>query len=238
MIETSKIPTETTEPCRLFLLEHNQLLHFVGFVVGMAQRADEFSRRAAKWLLKCNEMLPSSSTDPEKDKEKNRRVAEEGSGILEEFDQFVPLAQQVVLWRAVDNFLTYNAQILALVFRTHPATLKSKETERLDQILQYTSMNELIAALADKRVNELSYKGIHDLERYLSEKIGFDLFSDEETRGNIWFLVEARNLVVHNRGIVNTLFRIGCENQNSHWGSWELGFLWGAALSMMALIYC
>ena len=72
-------------------------------------------------------------------------------------------------------------------------------------VLEYKNMDDLVAALAEARVNSLSYKGMRNLSKYLSERLGFRLFSDSEAENCAIEIVELRNLIVHNRGVVNRI---------------------------------
>jgi hypothetical protein len=65
-------------------------------------------------------------------------------------------------------------------------------------------MEELVAALIDPRVNALAYKGLKDLAKDLEQHIW--LFSAEEDLAKGAEIVEQRNLIVHNRGIINNIF--------------------------------
>jgi hypothetical protein len=47
---------------------------------------------------------------------------------------------------------------------------------------------------------------MRDLSKYLSERIGFDLTRKPEDLERAVRIVEARNIIVHNRGIVNEIF--------------------------------
>jgi hypothetical protein len=48
---------------------------------------------------------------------------------------------------------------------------------------------------------------MRDLSAYLSQHLGFDLFVGAESLDHAILLVESRNIIVHNRGIVNEIFR-------------------------------
>lgn len=113
---------------------------------------------------------------------------------------------QMMLCRAVDNFLTYISQLLSLIFTARPEMLKSGETARLEMILQFKTMEDLIDALVERRVTDLAYQGMRDLAKDLSKRIGFELFERAEDLERAVRIIEVRNLVVHNRGIVNRLF--------------------------------
>src|SRR5260221_6988835 len=119
---------------------------------------------------------------------------------IKRFGRFVI---EMMLVRGADNFLTYVSELLALVFTSRPETLKSGETVRLDEILQHSTMDDLVKRLAERRVERLSYQGMRDLQKDLSEKLSFELFPSPESLVRAVRVIEIRNLLVHNRGIVN-----------------------------------
>ena len=53
--------------------------------------------------------------------------------------------------RTIDNTITYFKDILGEVILTTPNILKSKETERLDYILNFNNFDELKIALSEKK---------------------------------------------------------------------------------------
>ena len=114
------------------------------------------------------------------------------------------LITEVVIGRVVDNFLCYITDLLALIYKQRPEMLRSSEQERIDFILQYDSMDELRFALAEKRVERLAYLGLRDLAEHLSAQMNFDLFAEKHQLTHAALLVEYRNLLVHNRGIVSS----------------------------------
>jgi hypothetical protein len=127
-------------------------------------------------------------------------------GTVDELAVHLQLFLQMMLCRSVDNFLTYVSELLALIFQTRPEMLKSNETAKLEMILQFKTMDDLISALVEKRVSDLAYQGMGDLSKDLSRKIGFDLFEKQEDLERAVRIIEVRNLIVHNRAIVNRLF--------------------------------
>jgi len=107
---------------------------------------------------------------------------------------------QMSFTRSIDNFVTYFKEILAEVVNKKPQILKSKDQERIDFILEYESMDDLLKAISEKKIEELFYKGISDIEKYFKDRLGIELFKDEETKNAINRLIKLRNLIVHNRG--------------------------------------
>lgn len=113
---------------------------------------------------------------------------------------------EMVLQRAADNFLTYVADLLALVFTKNPHVLKSQEKVSYEEVLECTTMDEVVSRLAERRIHELSYKGMRELQNDLSKRMNFWLFESDEDLDRAIFLIEARNLIAHNQGRVNRIF--------------------------------
>ena len=116
------------------------------------------------------------------------------------------LVVELLVLRVVDGFLTYLAQTLATVFRARPEMLRSEEQVRVDEVLRFDTMEELISYLAEQRVTSLTYKSLGELSDYLRRRLGFEMFASDEDRSRASALVELRNLVVHNGRVVNARY--------------------------------
>lgn len=196
-----QIPIKGTDAYDLYFQDYHRLIDFVEFISALATNTDKMAVIAAKALLETGD------SDPEEEKAHHRKtIEEEGTGALKNLRAFRQLILQTMVSRGVDNFLTYLSQLLSLLFRTKPETLRSNEQTRLDFVLQYSTMNDLVDALAEKRVTDLSYAGMRQLSDYLREKLGLELFTDEAALERAIFLIEVRNLIAHNRAIVNNIF--------------------------------
>jgi hypothetical protein len=110
---------------------------------------------------------------------------------------------QMAYARTMDNVLTYFKEILAEVIIKKPEILKSRETERLDFILNYNSIEELQIALAEKKIETLFYAGIDKIESYFKERLGIELFKNKEDKIEFNQAIKNRNLIVHNRGVIS-----------------------------------
>jgi hypothetical protein len=109
---------------------------------------------------------------------------------------------QMCFARTIDNVLTYFKEILSEIVLKKPQILKSKETERLDFILNFGTIEELQVAIAEKKIEALFYAGFDKIESFFCERIGVDLFENEEQKKDFNNAILSRNLIVHNRGIV------------------------------------
>jgi hypothetical protein len=125
-------------------------------------------------------------------------------------DPFRPLMWELLLSRGVDSYLTYVAELLSLVFRERPETLRSQEQVAIDFVLGFDSMEELQEAIAERRVERLAYRGMADLVAWVRETMGFDLVADRERLRLIERLVEKRNLIVHHRGVIDRRYVRNC----------------------------
>lgn len=195
--EHPPIPAEMTQPGWGFQREYRRLFAFIVYVAELATSTDEKAKIAARALYE--------SEEPNKYLAILEKIEKRGATrALRELHRTLLL--EMMLCRGAENFLTYVSELLALVFRSRPETLRSSETVRLDAVLKHPTMEELVRDLAERRVNQLSYQGMRDLSAYLSERLGFELFPQAEDLERAVRIIESRNLIVHNRGIVNDLF--------------------------------
>jgi hypothetical protein len=109
----------------------------------------------------------------------------------------------MILCSSVESFLVYISELLALVFETRPEMLKSKQSVSVEFVVEHTATNDLIPALVEKRVMDLSYKGMNDLCAYTEKELGFRLFLDEGKLRKAVRFMDMRNVIVHNRAKVN-----------------------------------
>lgn len=204
--EPSQLPQKWTPPYLAYRKAYRSLLSFVKLILETAMLNDTMKAQMAIALRAIDQVLPpapaSASTAEKQSKASDR--------VTHKLMSFEPLICEMMLARSVDDFLTYVSDLLALVFATRPQAMSTSEaerSERLDFILQFQSMGDLISAIAEKRVQDLSYQGVRQLTDYLSRRLDFALFSDQESLSQVEVLVEMRNLITHNHGIVNRLVK-------------------------------
>jgi hypothetical protein len=193
-------PDPMTEECSQFFDEHWQLASFLLFVMMLAVEKDETERRLARLTLQHGNL-------PDSDREKIVPVTIHGIGAWQALMTREQTLLQFMLCRAVDNFLSYISELLALLFSSRPETLLGEDKVSYDEILQFQTLEELIGYLAETKVHELSYKGMRELAKYLSKRLGFAFCQDQQAFDRIVLVIEMRNLITHNRGVVNRIFK-------------------------------
>ncbi|MDG5493246.1 hypothetical protein [Psychroserpens sp. SPM9] len=107
---------------------------------------------------------------------------------------------------SIDNFITYFKDVLSEVVVAKPQVLKSQESEKLDFILEHKSMDDLINSIASKKIEELFYKGIEDIEKFFQSRLGLNIFKNNVQRKNVNFYIKQRNLTVHNKRKISKEF--------------------------------
>jgi hypothetical protein len=69
---------------------------------------------------------------------------------------------EMELCRAVNSFQTYLAELLTMIFEEKPETLKSKKTVTREFCVEHYAADDLISALAEQTVTELTYQSLKD----------------------------------------------------------------------------
>ncbi|MGN6647326.1 MAG: hypothetical protein ACTHJT_12445 [Cytophaga sp.] len=176
------------------------------FLVYMLKSQDFVDEKQEKAVLEFKELWKDESNELSK---KMVHYFDTHPEVLETvFDirQYEHYYGQMAFARVIDNVITYFKDILAEVIIKRPQILKSKESERLDFILDFDTIEDLRNALVEKKVSELFYKGIDDIEKYFIDRLGISLFNDKEDKIEFNRLIKQRNLIVHNRGRITKEF--------------------------------
>ena len=124
-------------------------------------------------------------------------------GIWAKSDALDESGGELIVTRYVDSYLTYVAELLHEVLLVRPEILSSQEQITVEESLTHSTMEELVAYLADRKVSRLSFKGLGDLDRYFSRNLGVGLVDDPALGQLLREWVALRNLVTHRRGVVD-----------------------------------
>jgi hypothetical protein len=194
------LPNPMSEACSRFLTEHWELASFLLYMMLLAFDKDISERRTANILLEQGGVL-------DKDKPEVTHRARHGVGAVQALMTREQMLLQILLCRGVDNYLIYLADLLGLVFSSRPETLRTDDKISYQDILQFKSMDDLVNFLAERKVHSLAYKGMRDLAGYLSNKLGFEICEQSEALERIVLVIELRNLISHNRAVINRIFK-------------------------------
>lgn len=118
---------------------------------------------------------------------------------------FSPTLLQMLFTRAVDGFDVYLRRLLRVIFETRPETMKSDEQVAIQEVLEHTTIEELVSSLAARGVENVSRGDLKKVVEYVRKRTSFRLFEGpafEEARQ----IFEARHVIVHNRGVVDRIY--------------------------------
>jgi hypothetical protein len=113
---------------------------------------------------------------------------------------------EMLFCRGVNSFLTYLADLMTLIYEKYPKKLPSNKQATYQFCIEHHLAGDLISALAEKTVMELTYQSLDDLAKHFEEKLDLVLFTKSTDLVNAGLCVDIRNVITHNRGIVNRFF--------------------------------
>ncbi|MFM7859453.1 MAG: hypothetical protein ACKO96_47900 [Flammeovirgaceae bacterium] len=106
---------------------------------------------------------------------------------------------------AVDNFNSFLSELVLEVLEKDPRPLSGKQFP-VKAILEHNDINELKRSVVEKFIVDLGYQNINDLSEFLSKNFGIKSLNGSLTRLRLSRLIQIRNVITHNRGVVNGVF--------------------------------
>jgi hypothetical protein len=116
------------------------------------------------------------------------------------------LLEEMLFCREVNSFLTYLADLVTLIYEKYPKMLQSDKQMTYQFGIEHHLAGDLIPALAEKTVMQLTHQGLDALEKYFEKKLKLVLFTNEADLAKAALSVDIRNVITHNRGFINRLF--------------------------------
>lgn len=175
----------------LFVKDYHSCVEYFSYLGNLAYRADEVRRIARGALAEFKNGAPEKGSD---------------TFATDKYIRFGGVAVKHITNVTVDAFLWYISNIVQRILLKRPEMLKTKEQVRVDEIVDFSSKRELVKFLVDRRISRPAYGGLSEIEAYLTDTLGLDLFDTSEARRWVRFFVEVRNVNAHNRGRANSIF--------------------------------
>jgi hypothetical protein len=178
------------QPATLALADHLSDLHatlgFRAFLALMVVKVDYGHGDPSKF--------PNQGDPPAPDSAYAQMT--EHSGVLE----------GMLFCRGVNSFLTYLADLVTLIYEKYPKKLPSNKQVTYAFCIEHHTANDLISALAEETVRELTHQNLGVLGKYFRKNLDIPLFTKETHAETAALCVDIRNIITHNRGIVNRFF--------------------------------
>jgi hypothetical protein len=190
--------TLCTEPFHRFLADYRANVDAFFFVTQAVGLIDTNRVSAAKALL------PGAKDADER--QRLRETLDRPDATLQELRTHSSVMSMNLTNGVVSAFQRYFSSMVQAAALKQPALLSSSQQLRIDDVLRFSRHRELVAFIVDRKVNELAYGGLFDLERFFLERLGVKMFETSRERDLLRLFIEARNINVHNGGVVNDLF--------------------------------
>lgn len=127
----------------------------------------------------------------------------------ENYELGVRHGKELLFVSVVDNFQCYLTEVLSLIFHKIPEALSDKSTKN-SIIFQFTDIVELKKHIVDMAVLGFGYKSIDDLDQYFVNNLKMKLFESWMEKRRLNRLIQIRNIIAHNRGVINQQFMGKC----------------------------
>lgn len=115
--------------------------------------------------------------------------------------------REVLLTRLVDRFTVFVAEILVFILRTKPEILTDQKIS-FAHVLAAPSVEAIVDGFAAERADDLSFGGFKEVRHFLEHNIGLKLTISADVLMTATSAIAARNVIVHNRGIVNSRYLV------------------------------
>lgn len=113
---------------------------------------------------------------------------------------------EIFLSRSVDNLQTYLVDVIREVFKKRPEVLSDHKKElSVSEILTYPSLESMLSAIIETKVQTLAYGGFRKLRDWCTRR-GIPLAVRDHDFKDVVELIATRNVIAHNRGVVNDLY--------------------------------
>src|SRR5690348_393142 len=113
---------------------------------------------------------------------------------------------EMIFCRGVNSFLTYLADLMTLIYEKYPKKLPSSKQTTYRFCIEHHIAGDLVSALAEETVVELTHKNLDALAKYFNKNLDLVMFTKDTQSANAALCVDIRNIITHNRGIVNRFF--------------------------------
>lgn len=122
------------------------------------------------------------------------------------------LLDRLLFSSVVDNFQCYLSDLVYELIQAKPESLSGKQLPA-KWLFEEPDIESMKRRLIEKTIVDLGYRNIIDLAGYLKDNFGIELISNNVARIRLNLYFQIRNIVAHNRGIVNSTFLFKTESK-------------------------
>jgi len=136
------------------------------------------------------------------------KLAQEAvASAVEQHKRHEEMLFEMAFMYSVSIFDAFLQDLLTATFVARPETLRSGKQITYEKVLQLSDRGMLLQYLADRETLEISYKSIRDQIEYFRQRFGVRIQFAGDNLSQLEEIHARRNLLAHNAGIVNSIYR-------------------------------
>ncbi len=122
-------------------------------------------------------------------------------------DKIRKMLLEMAVCRNVEAVDFYLALMLRKVYTQRPEMLRAKDfSVQMSEVLQCSTIDEVIFRVAERKIQELSYKGLSDIIKHLNSIHGLKFDEKNPAYVHSQEIFQTRNIIIHNASIVNEVY--------------------------------
>jgi len=174
-------------------------LEFLFFIIDTVLIGDYIPYHAKKTL----ELADGLATESEVIKSPEELLQEKPGNRIKKLRQHSQEFVEMIYSRQVDNFQTYIVNLVREILKVQPNILHNNHPQiSIAQLLKVDSKDELISEVIENKVSSLANKGFKNIEEWCKLS-GIPLAVDKGLKSKLKEFIAIRNIIVHNRCIVD-----------------------------------
>lgn len=196
------MPETSTKSGAIYFKSTLEDLEFFFFIIDSVLIGDFIPYHAKKTLELVDGVITESdiAKRPEDllEKEPGARIQK----LREHSQQFI----EMIFSRQIDNFQTYVVNLVREILNIKPNILHNNHPQiSIAQLLEVNTIDELINEVIENKVSSLANKGFANIKEWCRTS-GIPLVVDRKMEGKLKEFIAIRNMIVHNRCIVDDKF--------------------------------
>jgi hypothetical protein len=131
---------------------------------------------------------------------------------LQSLTAYPKMTHEMALIYLVALFDAFTVDCLSSVLAERPEMLRSSKQITYERALEFEDRAALIAHLIEREMIDVGYKSVADQAEYIHQKLNIRLEESGVTIAELTELHARRNLLVHSRGVVNSVYIAATRN--------------------------
>lgn len=121
--------------------------------------------------------------------------------------RYAAMLYEMAFMYLVSIFDAFLQDLFTTALIARPETLRSRKQITYEKVLELQRRGNLIAYLAEREMMEVGYRPINEQLEFYAQKFGVQLTDSGVRLGDLNEMFARRNLLAHNNGYVNTIYR-------------------------------